>query len=153
MDRARWAPLIEAAMAARENAHAPYSKYRVGAAILTRSGRVFTGCNVENASYGGAICAERTAITKMVSEGERHPVACVVVTAAPAGTPCGFCRQVMVEFTRDMPILLVGVDARGKRTQRRTSLKKLLPDAFVPDTLTVALGSAPRRGAKRGSSG
>jgi cytidine deaminase len=135
MDRARrqsidWPSLVEVAVQAREKAYAPYSNYRVGAAILTRSGRIYSGCNVENASYGGAICAERTAITKMVSEGDREPIACVVCTMAPAGSPCGFCRQVMVEFTRDMPVLLVGVDAKGKRAPRKTSLAKLLPDAF-----------------------
>jgi len=134
--------LAEAAREARERAYAPYSKYRVGAAILTRSGTIFTGCNVENATYGATICAERTAIVSMVAAGEREPIACAVVTQGPLraksnatgapepGSPCGICRQVLAEFALDMPILLVGVGPKGATKERRTSLGKLLPDAF-----------------------
>ena len=121
------AQLVAAARAARLRAYAPYSKYLVGAAIATRSGRIFTGCNVENASFGATICAERNAIGQMIAAGDRAPVACAVVTAGPrAGSPCGICRQVLWEFARDMPIALV-TDA-GRR--RDTTLAKLLPDGF-----------------------
>jgi cytidine deaminase len=119
--------LIAAARAVRKRAYAPYSNYFVGAAIATRSGKIFTGCNVENASFGATFCAERSAVAQMIATGERHPVACAVVTAGPrAGSPCGICRQVLWEFARDMPIALV-TDG-GKR--RDTTLAKLLPDGF-----------------------
>jgi cytidine deaminase len=122
--------LIEAARKVRGNAHAPYSRYRVGAAIATRSGRVFVGCNVENASYGATLCAERSAIAQMVAAGEKDPVACAVVTAGPRpGSPCGICRQVLAEFSRDMPIALVG-DGASRLKRRDTTLSALLPDAF-----------------------
>ncbi len=124
------AQLIAAAREVRRRAYAPYSKYSVGAAIATKSGRIFAGCNVENATFGATICAERNAIVQMVAAGERHPVACAVVTAGPrAGSPCGICRQVLWEFARDLPIALVGEGPRGV-TRRDTNLKKLLPDAF-----------------------
>jgi cytidine deaminase len=119
--------LIDAARAVRTRAYAPYSKYLVGAAIATRSGRIFTGCNVENASFGATLCAERNAVAQMIAAGERHPIACAVVTAGPrAGSPCGICRQVLWEFAGDMKIALVAVG--GKR--RDTTLVKLLPDGF-----------------------
>jgi cytidine deaminase len=118
--------LVQAAKDVRQRAYAPYSKYKVGAAILTRSGKVFTGCNVENATYGATICAERSAIVKMVSSDERDPVLCVVATAGPEpGSPCGICRQVLSEFASDMRIVLV-----APRARRETTLATLLPDAF-----------------------
>jgi cytidine deaminase len=122
--------LVEAARSVRRRAYAPYSNYRVGAAIATRSGKIFVGCNVENASFGACLCAERNAIAQMVAAGERDPVACAVVTeGSRPGSPCGICRQVLAEFAREMPIALVGDGAsRGKR--RDTTLSKLLPDAF-----------------------
>jgi cytidine deaminase len=124
------ARLVTAARAARERAYAPYSKYKVGAAILTRSGSVFTGTNVENASYGATLCAERSAIAQMVAAGEREPIACAVATGGPRpGSPCGICRQVLREFARDLPIALVA-EQRGRLTRRDTTLAKLLPDAF-----------------------
>jgi cytidine deaminase len=108
--------LVAAALEARKRAYAPYSGYRVGAAILTRSGKLYLGCNVENASYGATICAERTAVARMVADGEQEPVACAVATGGKSpGTP----------FARDMPIALVA----GK-VRRDTSLARLLPDAF-----------------------
>jgi cytidine deaminase len=127
--------LVEAAEAAREarkNAYAPYSKYRVGAAVLTRGGRVFAGCNVENATYGATLCAERAAVAAMIAAGERDPAACVVVTAGPRpAPPCGICRQVLAEFARDMPLLLVAEDDSGKIVRRsRASLGALLPHTF-----------------------
>ncbi|HEX8791898.1 MAG TPA: cytidine deaminase [Polyangiaceae bacterium] len=124
--------LLAAARAARAHAHAPYSRYRVGAALLTKSGRIFAGCNVENATYGATVCAERNAIGAMVAAGERDPVACVVVTAGPTpGTPCGICRQVLSEFAADMPITLVAEDASGHMLARAEErLAGLLPKAF-----------------------
>jgi cytidine deaminase len=124
-----WPALEVAATAVRLNAHAPYSNYLVGAALLTRSGRVYTGCNVENASYGLCLCAERSAVAAMVAAGDRDPAALVVITNGPkAGSPCGMCRQVLAEFAEDLPILL-GVSGNPAAT-RRTSLAALLPDAF-----------------------
>ena len=124
--------LLAAARAARANAYAPYSRYRVGAALLTKSGRIFSGCNVENSTYGGTVCAERSAISAMVAAGDRDPVACVVVTAGPTpGTPCGICRQVLSEFAVDMPITLVAEDAGGRTLARADErLAALLPKAF-----------------------
>jgi cytidine deaminase len=118
--------LVEEAKAVRGNAYAPYSKYLVGAAIATKRGSIFTGCNVENASFGGTICAERGAIMKMVAAGERDPIACAVVTA-DEGSPCGICRQVLSEFARDMPIALVGLKEEKGRV---VMLADLLPLAF-----------------------
>jgi cytidine deaminase len=124
------AGLVAAARSARKRAHAPYSKYRVGAAILTKTGKTFVGCNVENASYGATICAERSAVCAMIAAGEKEPVACVVVTAGEeAAAPCGICRQVLAEFARDMPIALVLETSRGPK-RRDTTLASLLPDAF-----------------------
>ena len=124
------ARLIAAARAARANAYAPYSRYRVGAALITKDGTVFTGCNVENATYGATICAERSAICAMVAAGETEPVAIAVATGGPrAGSPCGICRQVLREFARDMPVALVA-EHEGKISRRDTTLAKLLPDAF-----------------------
>ena len=122
--------LVDAARAVRENAYAPYSNYKVGAAIATKSGKTFVGCNVENASYGGTICAERGAIMAMVAAGEREPVACAVVTE-DQGSPCGICRQILSELARDdMPIAMVGIDDEGE-AGRVVSLGELLPYRFV----------------------
>jgi cytidine deaminase len=131
--------LIEVAIAARGHAYAPYSRYRVGAAIECASGAVFAGCNVENSSFGATLCAERSAIAQMVLAGERHPVLCAVVTGGKVpGSPCGICRQVLYEFTDDMPIVLVAVPSvptkgsRGvsKLTRHDTTLAALLPLGF-----------------------
>lgn len=122
--------LVEAARAAREMAYAPYSNYQVGAAILVGNGRVVTGCNVENASYGLANCAERTAVFKAVSEGDQTVLAVAVVTEN-GGSPCGACRQVLVEFAGDVPVLLA--DTAGN--VRETTLYALLPDHFGPEHL------------------
>jgi cytidine deaminase len=129
-----WAELDRAALAVQRRAHAPYSRYFVGAALQVASGAVFTGCNVENASYGLSICAERSAILQMVAAGEHDPVALVVVTRGPIlGTPCGACRQTLAEFARDLPIRLrVEGDAPPPRL---TSLEALLPDAFRSATM------------------
>jgi cytidine deaminase len=119
--------LVEAARQARERAYVPYSKFRVGAALLGASGRVYLGCNVENASYGATICAERTAFVKAISEGERDFKALAVVgTGADPVSPCGVCRQFMSEFGLDMPVIMAGDS--GDRVIR--TVAELLPAAF-----------------------
>jgi len=124
--------LIAAARQARERAHAPFSEFRVGAAVRTKSGRTFGGCNVENASYGLTICAERVAIFKAISEGEREFEAIAVVTDADALTPpCGACRQIIWEFCGDVPVILANL--KGK--VERESSAKLLPRPFDSSNL------------------
>ena len=119
--------LIDLANKARKLAYVPYSHYKVGAALLGKSGKVYTGCNVENASYSHTVCAERTAVLKAVSEGETEFEAIAVVTRN-GGSPCGACRQVLSEFA---PRLIVYIaDKNGEH--RTTTLKKLLPDSFTP---------------------
>jgi cytidine deaminase len=124
--------LLNRAVLARQWAYAPYSNYQVGAALLTESGKIYDGVNVESAAYPSSMCAERVAIFKAVSEGERQFQAIAVVTAN-AGTPCGGCRQVMVEFSQDM-LVLIG-DADGNLMQELT-VAELLPGAFTPQDLT-----------------
>ena len=122
-----YAALIAAATQARENAHAPYSNFRVGAALRAKSGRVFTGCNVENATLGLTCCAERTAIFKAVSEGERGFEAIAVVADTDTLTPpCGACRQIIWEFCGDVPVIMANL--KGKVLQE--SMANLLPRAF-----------------------
>ncbi len=122
--------LIAKAMKARKKAHAPYSHFAVGAALLARSGRVYTGCNVENASYGLSICAERVAVFKAVSEGERDFQALAVVTDKGV-TPCGACRQVLLEFGEDIQVIVA--DETGR--YRVFGLQELLPEAFNSEDL------------------
>ncbi len=120
--------LIERARQARERAYAPYSNYAVGAAIRTADGRIFTGCNVENASYGLSICAERAAVFHAVADGAREIVALAVVTM-DGGTPCGACRQVLMEFAPNpqaVPVLI----ATPEHPVARFTLAELLPHAF-----------------------
>jgi cytidine deaminase len=125
-----WDALVAAAASVRERAHAPYSDFFVGAAVLCKSGRVFIGCNVENASFGATICAERGAVMQMVAAGERDPIACAVVTKGKAGAPpCGMCRQVLAEFASDLDFVLVGVH-KGKESRRFAKLAELLPEMF-----------------------
>ena len=130
-----WAELERAALAVQQRAHAPYSRYHVGAALQVASGRVFAGCNVENASYGLSLCAERSAVLQMVAAGERDPVAIVVVTRGPVvGTPCGACRQTLAEFAPDaLPIRLI-IEDRAVPA-RTTTLGALLPEAFRAEAL------------------
>jgi cytidine deaminase len=119
--------LILAAKQARENAHAPFSDFRVGAAVRANSGRTYTGCNIENASYGLTCCAERVAIFKALSEGERGFDAIAVVTETDTLTPpCGACRQIIWEFCGDVPVILANL--KGKI--ERESSAKLLPRPF-----------------------
>ena len=123
--------LIQAAMAVRRWAYVPYSHYPVGAAVLTTSGKIYDGVNVESAAYPTTMCAERVAIFKAVSEGEREFVAIAVVTDN-AGTPCGGCRQVMAEF--GLETLVIIADGEGKISQE-TTVSGLLPGAFTPKDL------------------
>ncbi len=123
--------LIQIALKARKKAYVPYSHYPVGAALLTKSGKVFTGTNIENAAFSVTICAERTAIFKAVSEGERDLQAIAVVTKN-GGTPCGSCRQVMAEFNPDMEIYIA--NENGELIQE-TKLKEILPGYFGPENL------------------
>ncbi|MBI3244223.1 MAG: cytidine deaminase [Chloroflexi bacterium] len=123
--------LIERALAVRQWAYAPYSHYHVGAALLADSGRIYDGVNVENAAYGSSICAERAALVKAVSEGERRFEAIVVATNN-GGSPCGSCRQMLAEFGLDLIVILL--DKEGN-VIRETTLRELLPDAFTPDAL------------------
>lgn len=120
--------LIDAARAVRGNAWAPYSRYHVGAAVRGASGRIYVGANVENASYGLALCAERSAVAAAIAAGEKRLVAVAVVTAtSPPAAPCGMCRQTLAEFAGDeLPIVLCN-DA-GEETS--TTLGAILPHAF-----------------------
>jgi len=123
--------LISAARAAQARAYAPYSNFRVGAALESYDGAVFSGCNVENASYGLTICAERAAICAAVSAGvTRFRRAVVVSDVDPPAAPCGACRQVLAEFGLDLPI-----DGVGSRESVRWRLSDLLPVAFGPEQL------------------
>jgi cytidine deaminase len=123
--------LIDLANTARQHAYVPYSSYPVGAVLRTKSGRLFTGVNVENAAYPQTMCAERVAIFKAVSEGEKEFEVIAVVTDN-GGSPCGGCRQVMAEFGLDTIVLLA--DGTGKLT-KETTVGELLPEAFTPDRL------------------
>jgi cytidine deaminase len=125
------AQLIQAASDARQWAYAPYSNYLVGAALLTASGRVYDGVNVESAAYPTTMCAERVAVYKAVSEGERNFIALAVVTAN-GGSPCGSCRQVLAEFGLDT--LVIMADDKGKIV-RELTVAELLPGAFRPTDL------------------
>jgi len=121
--------LIRLADDVRDRAHSPYSRIRVGAALRARDGRVFTGCNVENASYGLTLCAERSAIVKAVSEGAREFTTIAITTSLEnVMMPCGACRQVLAEFAPDLRVIVVGHG--GRRVD--TTLAKLLPEAFGP---------------------
>lgn len=138
--------LIRAATTARRKAYAPYSRYRVGAAVRAADGRIFTGCNVENASYGLAICAERVAVTKAVSEGVREFTAvAIVVSGRLPASPCGACRQFLHEFAPELRVVLADESGRG----RVTSLPRLLPGAFGPLGLAAARPGPRRTGRPR----
>ncbi len=123
--------LIDLAKEASRRAYAPYSNYQVGAALRTRSGRIFTGCNVENAAYPTSMCAERVAIYKAVSEGEKEFEVMAVVTPN-GGTMCGGCRQVLAEFGLDTVVLVANGEGR---LVLETTVAGLLPGAFTPKDL------------------
>lgn len=127
LDRATVDRLVAEAIAARETAYVPYSRFAVGAAALAADGRIFRGCNIENASYGLTVCAERTALFKAVSEGARELIAIAVVTGTrDVASPCGACRQVMAELGPEMKVILANLD--GSRLV--TDVATLLPGAF-----------------------
>jgi cytidine deaminase len=118
-------PLVAAAKLARENAHAPFSNFRVGAAVRANSGRIFGGCNVENATYGLTVCAERVAIFKAISEGERGFDAIAVSTDTETLTPpCGACRQIIWEFCGDVPVILSNLKGKTETFQMRDLFPK-----------------------------
>lgn len=132
MTEADWLELYEAALDARSRAYAPYSNYLVGAALRTTDGTIHASANVENASYGLTICAERNAMTQAVVSGARRFEALVVVTSSvPAAMPCGACRQFLAEFPPSFPIRAYSTDG----SHRSTSVRELLPDAFGPSDL------------------
>ena len=123
--------LIDAAIAASRHAYMPYSNYRVGAALLTAGGEIYGGCNIESVSFTPTVCAERTAVFKAVSEGQREFSAIAVVTR-DAGSPCGVCRQMMYEFAPDLRVILADLDGKAHLV---TTLRELLPHGFGPANL------------------
>jgi cytidine deaminase len=131
--RGRYEGLVDAAKRARTKAYSPYSGVKIGAAVLTSDGAIYSGCNIENASYGLSCCAERTAIFKAVSEGARKITAIAVVGRSEEFTaPCGACRQVMVEFNPGMKVLRRGADGFAEDT----TAESLLPERFKPGGLS-----------------
>lgn len=125
-----WQELIAAARGARERAYAPYSRFAVGAALRTADGGILTGCNIENASSGLTVCAERVAVWRAIEQGNRQWTALAVVTDGGA-MPCGACRQVLVEFAPDLPVAAVDLEGRA----RLTTVRELLPWPFRPEDL------------------
>jgi cytidine deaminase len=126
------AELVRRAREVMQNAYAPYSKFHVGAAIEAADGTIHVGCNVENASYGLTICAERMAVGAAVAAGKRSLKRVAVATAVePPATPCGACRQLLAEFGLDLEIVAV-----GPSSERRWKLKELLPEAFTRESLS-----------------
>ncbi len=135
MDQPEYATLIDAALAARDLAYTPYSQFPVGAAVLTASGRIFRGGNIENAAYPMTVCAERVALFSAYAAGEREIVALAVVTPTDdVASPCGACRQVMLELAPRSRVLLLNLTGR----QRLTTPLELLPHGFGPAQLDEA---------------
>ena len=132
MTREEKEKLVRLAAQAARGAYAPYSKFPVGAVLQSSDGKLFSACNVENASYGLTICAERAAVCKAVSEGARS-FSCLALSVRGGGAPCGACRQVLREFGAEMTVLLG--DENGQLI-RELSLAELLPEAFGPESLT-----------------
>ena len=124
--------LLEMAVSMLSYSYVPYSHYAVGAALLAKDGRVFTGCNVENAAYGNTMCAERTALFKAVSEGAREFEAIAVAARGSAPFPCGACRQSLYEFAPDLRVLVT-----WDGNVRSTTLRELLPEGFGPSSLDI----------------
>ena len=125
--------LIKVAALARQRAHAPYSKYKVGAAIRTKRNKVHAGANIENASYGLTVCAERTAVFAAVNAGDKvFDAIAIVIDGDRLPSPCGACRQVLAEFSPDMRVIL----ATSGGLRKATSLSELLPEPFLPGSLS-----------------
>ncbi|HRC85668.1 MAG TPA: cytidine deaminase [Thermoanaerobaculia bacterium] len=123
-----WEKLVAAAHQARRNAHAPYSRFQVGAALVAEDGNVYTGCNVENSTFGLTVCAERTAVCSSVAAGAGRPLAIAVVAdLSPPARPCALCLGTLAEFAPDLPILLVNL----QNERHQTTLRTLLPEPFV----------------------
>lgn len=123
--------LIRYALEAQKKSYSPYSNFKVGAALLTEEGKVFTGCNIENAAYSPTICAERTAIVKAVSEGYRDFKKIAIVGGDDGAFPCGVCRQVIREFSETINIII----AKSEEDYREYSLEDILPNSFGPNDL------------------
>lgn len=123
--------LVKKALEAKKKAYAPYSGFRVGAALIAGSGKVYTGCNIECSSYSPTICAERTAISKAVSEGERQIVAIAITGDSEWTYPCGVCRQVIREFGKDAKVIVV----KSEDEYKEYTLEELLPYSFGPEDL------------------
>ncbi len=142
MNTQEWSPedLVQQALEVRERAYAPYSGYKVGAALLATSGKVYTGCNVENAVYPLTLCAERVAVVRAVSEGDRDFIAIAVATAG-GGSPCGACRQVLREFGEQIVVLIA--DRTGN--YRQTTVAALLPDSFGAEDLERSVPLSDQR--------
>jgi cytidine deaminase len=132
MAQVDWPGLLDVARTARERAYVPYSHYPVGAALLTASGAIYPGCNVENAAYPVTMCAERTALFAAVAAGEREFTALVVIADSPRPVPpCGMCRQALFELAPEIAVLLANLDG----AERRTTPRELLPEGFQPSDL------------------
>lgn len=131
MDKNICIELIKRAMEAQKNAYVPYSNFHVGAALLTKDGKIYTGCNIESASYTPTICAERTAIFKAVSEGDKEIEAIAVVGDSDFTFPCGVCRQVIREFGKDIKVII----ANSQEEYKILTLDELLPNSFGPEDL------------------
>lgn len=125
--------LFEQAKKAQQNAYSPYSKVKVGAAVLTENGTIHSGCNIENSSYGGSTCAEQVAILSAISQGHRQiQKICIITDASPPWPPCGICRQMMAEFMDENAVLEL---ANPNGVQSVHTLKEFLPHAFTPQHL------------------
>ncbi len=135
------ARLVEAAWAVRVHAYAPYSRFKVGAAVLAESGQIYSGANVENASFPAGCCAERSAVAAAASAGERRLIGLAVATDTDKPvTLCGLCRQTVREFARDLPVILSFAGGRGRA---ETTLAILLPNSFGPEDLLAAAKTPP----------
>lgn len=132
MNRSTVEKLIQKAFEARERAYVPYSGFKVGAAVLSGSGKIYGGCNIENASYGATICAERTAIAKALSEGETEILAVAVAGKRGAYTyPCGICRQVIIECGKEVEVIV----AKSENEYKRFTIEALLPFGFTGEDM------------------
>ena len=128
-----YSKLIDAAKAAREHAYAPYSHFRVGAALLTKNGQIYTGCNIENASFSATNCAERTAFFKAVSNGETAFEAIAIISdSSDYVAPCGVCRQVMIEFCKPEFVIIM---CKADGMYEQATLAELMPASFNPSSL------------------